>query len=350
MARRKRSGSDIDGAVALVLILLGISYKAIASFYQFLSSGFRNIVSWVAEKVGSIGLIGQCVWIAVMTVTAICIMLIVNRYKREKKQEKQAELAMKRRREELESKRENDVRIHSTKLKQYADIFSELKPKVHFINEVYYAKINAKNLQQYRQIVAEGNGVIRRAYSTQDISRLREIVKNAEENRMIIQVARSKCLRVAETDEKTAQATGIPLQMFRLIEDRIIAREYTIKAVENVNWIIKIEYISPAGRTFEKSTITVDLKMMSDFLRSEAAKNYKVDEKRAERSKMNSSLRYDVLRRDGFKCQLCGRSAGDGIQLEVDHIKPISKGGKTERSNLRTLCRDCNRGKSDKLE
>ena len=138
--------------------------------------------------------------------------------------------------------------------------------------------------------------------------------------------------------------------MFRLIEDRIIAREYTIKAVENVNWIIKIEYISPAGRTFEKSTITVDLKMMSDFLRSEAAKNYKVDEKRAERSKMNSSLRYDVLRRDGFKCQLCGRSAGDGIQLEVDHIKPISKGGKTERSNLRTLCRDCNRGKSDKLE
>ena len=64
---------------------------------------------------------------------------------------------------------------------------------------------------------------------------------------------------------------------------------------------------------------------------------------------MTDSLRYDVLKRDGFKCQICGASAQDGATLHVDHIIPVSKGGKTEMSNLQTLCDRCNLGKSNKL-
>lgn len=58
-------------------------------------------------------------------------------------------------------------------------------------------------------------------------------------------------------------------------------------------------------------------------------------------------LRYKVLERDHFRCVLCGRSpATDSrVQLHIDHIKPYSKGGKTEMSNLRTLCSKCNLGK-----
>ena len=40
-------------------------------------------------------------------------------------------------------------------------------------------------------------------------------------------------------------------------------------------------------------------------------------------------------------------SAEGGGKLHVDHIKPVSKGGKTVRDNLRTLCEDCNLGKRD---
>ena len=69
-----------------------------------------------------------------------------------------------------------------------------------------------------------------------------------------------------------------------------------------------------------------------------------------ERSKLNASLRYDVLKRDNFRCVICGRSAADGVTLHVDHIKPVSKGGKTELNNLRTLCDYCNLGKSDKYD
>jgi HNH endonuclease len=57
------------------------------------------------------------------------------------------------------------------------------------------------------------------------------------------------------------------------------------------------------------------------------------------------SMRATVLVRDGGRCRRCRRSTN----LEIDHIVPVSKGGKTEESNLQTLCRRCNRSKSRKL-
>lgn len=69
-----------------------------------------------------------------------------------------------------------------------------------------------------------------------------------------------------------------------------------------------------------------------------------------QRRLMTDSLRYDVMRRDGFRCQICGATAADGYKLHVDHILPVSKGGKTEMGNLRTLCERCNMGKGAKIE
>lgn len=69
-----------------------------------------------------------------------------------------------------------------------------------------------------------------------------------------------------------------------------------------------------------------------------------------QRRLMSAKLRYDVLQRDGFRCQICGATAADGAQLHVDHIIPVSKGGRTELSNLRTLCDRCNLGKGSRLE
>ena len=67
-----------------------------------------------------------------------------------------------------------------------------------------------------------------------------------------------------------------------------------------------------------------------------------------QRRKVNDSLRYDILKRDKFRCCICGATANDGVKLEVDHIIPVSKGGKSEKSNLQTLCERCNRGKGIK--
>ena len=70
--------------------------------------------------------------------------------------------------------------------------------------------------------------------------------------------------------------------------------------------------------------------------------------KKMERLKMTDSLRYDILRRDDYRCQICGITAKEGAKLHVDHIMPIAKGGKTTPDNLQTLCDRCNMGKSDK--
>ena len=64
----------------------------------------------------------------------------------------------------------------------------------------------------------------------------------------------------------------------------------------------------------------------------------------AERKAIPKKIRFEVFKRDKFTCQYCGRSAPDVI-LQVDHIKPVAKGGKNDIMNLVTSCRECNIGK-----
>jgi ATP adenylyltransferase len=59
------------------------------------------------------------------------------------------------------------------------------------------------------------------------------------------------------------------------------------------------------------------------------------------------SLRYRVLTESNGRCALCGATKNDR-PLDVDHIKPRSKGGKNEHENLQVLCAKCNRSKGNK--
>ncbi len=68
-----------------------------------------------------------------------------------------------------------------------------------------------------------------------------------------------------------------------------------------------------------------------------------------ERRKLTTAMRYEVLFRDKSRCILCGATSQD-TRLVVDHIVPISQGGKSELANLRTLCAACNAGKGAKRE
>lgn len=59
---------------------------------------------------------------------------------------------------------------------------------------------------------------------------------------------------------------------------------------------------------------------------------------------MKLQLRMSILRRDGFRCRYCGRSAPE-VVLEVDHIRSRRDGGTDDPTNLAACCRDCNGGK-----
>jgi hypothetical protein len=60
-------------------------------------------------------------------------------------------------------------------------------------------------------------------------------------------------------------------------------------------------------------------------------------------------VRLAVLKRDRFRCVLCGRSPAthSGVTLHLDHKIPYSNGGETTQKNLHALCQDCNWGKGN---
>jgi hypothetical protein len=59
-------------------------------------------------------------------------------------------------------------------------------------------------------------------------------------------------------------------------------------------------------------------------------------------------VRWDILKRDNYRCVKCGASQSSDNQLEVDHIHPVAKSGGNEPENLQTLCWKCNQGKKDR--
>lgn len=69
---------------------------------------------------------------------------------------------------------------------------------------------------------------------------------------------------------------------------------------------------------------------------------------RVERAKVSNELRQEIFERDGYTCVNCGSTEKES--LEIDHIMPISKGGKTEPGNLQTLCRNCNIRKENNID
>jgi len=69
-----------------------------------------------------------------------------------------------------------------------------------------------------------------------------------------------------------------------------------------------------------------------------------------QRITLSKRTRHLVFERDSFSCCDCGRTPQKhGVALEVDHRIPLAAGGSNELHNLRTLCEDCNRGKSARL-
>ena len=62
---------------------------------------------------------------------------------------------------------------------------------------------------------------------------------------------------------------------------------------------------------------------------------------------ISGTLRYEILKRAKFHCELCGISA-DEKALEVDHIVPRNSGGTDDLSNLQALCYSCNAMKRDR--
>jgi len=48
----------------------------------------------------------------------------------------------------------------------------------------------------------------------------------------------------------------------------------------------------------------------------------------------------NILKRDGYTCQYCGRNGGE--RMTIDHVIPRARGGRTVWDNVVSACRACN--------
>lgn len=55
-----------------------------------------------------------------------------------------------------------------------------------------------------------------------------------------------------------------------------------------------------------------------------------------------SEAKEQILKRDNYKCVVCGRGIKDGVEICADHIIPIDSGGTNTVENGQTLCSEHN--------
>jgi ATP adenylyltransferase len=82
----------------------------------------------------------------------------------------------------------------------------------------------------------------------------------------------------------------------------------------------------------------------SQLIRLPSQQRSLYDHRRAALGYLSGSLRYEVSKNAGFRCELCGISA-DERAIEVDHIVPRKHGGEDDLTNLQALCFKCNANK-----
>lgn len=180
------------------------------------------------------------------------------------------------------------------------------------------------------------------------------IICSVASNKELYKNYLNECKNIRSTaTEQYCKSFNFSLSKFLQYEENLFEEYRLKKPVTDISIHCFATYTSPQGRNNYKKESYYnyeDLKQMYDIatkrIKEKETREYQI---REERSKMTNSLRYDILKRDGYKCQICGSTAQDGVKLHIDHIIPVSKGGRTVKSNLRTLCDRCNLGKSDKI-
>jgi len=138
--------------------------------------------------------------------------------------------------------------------------------------------------------------------------------------------------------------------------------EKTIKKIkENQRGSYKKRICKYCGKVFiptngrQKYCLTIECQRGKNkgyyIKREKKIKLYYEQNKEKYRNKSNKrrlKLRFEILKRDNFTCQYCGRKSPEVI-LEIDHIYPKSKGGLDKAENYITACSDCNVGKGDSI-
>lgn len=318
MARRRRyyRRDDEEYAIAVGFLILWIIYSIVG----FVQKNYKMIII--------IGLI--------LLLITLIVLLIVYR--------KKIKNYFKRRHEnKIKNKLKNKSKLYFNIIElnnKYS--FEEFKPFYDNYNVYFKSNLETCNFDDYLLMTIDKKYDLLKQYKLKydELNNL-YIKYNDEYNELkkYINVDEAKELKINNDEYINCQN-----ELFDSLKNKLIP-EFRV--------VIYINYSSRKGRVKKKKYQIYNKeqfynKIQEYFKLKNEKKLYEISS-RVERSKMSESMRYDVLKRDNYRCQICGTSSKDGANLQVDHIIPVSKGGKTEMKNLQTLCSRCNIGKSNKM-
>lgn len=154
--------------------------------------------------------------------------------------------------------------------------------------------------------------------------------------------------KISNVGNYDAQILKLKKEKLRKIEHNMIKIAY-IRPQVNYTITVILRYEKMNGKTYNRKSYSFDQDEVRSFImRVNNKHGYFFNDKdvwnaicRVERGKVSNRMRFDIYERDGHRCCRCGvHEVFDN--LEIDHIVPISKGGKSEYHNLQSLCHRCN--------
>lgn len=281
----------------------------------------------------------------------------------ELKLKKEAEAAHKRSQQELRNKeqwyldeidRVNELSVRYQALIQLQDSFEFVPITEDEVDILLHEHFDTRAKVENYEFDLED--FLRYVYEYKDD--LKVLIKKLNVNSEIAEDYYSKILELPPYGVNLANIdTGLTPDQFIRVEKKICNELTLDDPITDMKMTYYVTYISPKGQSQLQKKKTYSMTQIEYALEHVDTYKYAKQRKKKLKSKfikdqrsIAAGLRYDVLTRDEHRCQICGIRAieDDEVVLHVDHIKPVSIGGKSVMENLRTLCSRCNLGKSAK--
>jgi len=143
---------------------------------------------------------------------------------------------------------------------------------------------------------------------------------------------------VSNIDDKSKERTLVQLNIIKEYFEMYPDVEIHTKDV--VDWVTST-YLDRTGKIFRDPDRGIRSLYQRGFLQKIAKGVYKYDLKYVQNRRQadfTSVQKMEILKRDDYKCVICGAGRENGVELHVDHIKPKDMGGLATIENGQTLC------------
>lgn len=242
----------------------------------------------------------------------------------------------------------------------YVSIKSDSLQKLYTINhEFEFYDITDKKLNHSYDNEAMYKDITPKDYLTYELQFMTKEIKKDLDNAKKNQIKYAEYLKkIKEECVLGSNTENVKMKFLFLMVEKRLFKKYTLEPKTTYSIYVRLvlrnmadQYKSSKNKVFSATEIYDIIYKLS----KKNGKFYLVPEVwesicRVERGRVSNKMRFSIYQRDNYRCRKCGYYGKNTRNLEIDHIYPIAKGGKSTYDNLQTLCSRCNKIKGANVE